>query len=116
MVNSVFKIVMFIAILLVGGYLQYLLYSDRKAKLKNNVIYLVSILYSAVVSYLIFITLPAADTFQRIMSLSWITISIVSLIVRLSKQNLEFISKVMISLAFVGGVVQYFTKIIVVLF
>lgn len=114
--DYVIKIVLFIILLIVGGGLQYVLYSGNDSKIKYNTLFILNVLFAIMFSYVIFILLPTNYTSQRVLSFVWAGLAIASFIIKSLRKDLALIGKITLSIAYVGLVVQFFTKIIWVLF
>ena len=96
--------IMYIVIVIVAIIVQILLYI-KKYKL-NAAIFVINILFVFMTSVLAFSSLPSNFALQRVVAIAWAVIAILAALLRLRDEKFDFISKIMISIAMAGSIVQ----------
>lgn len=98
--------ILFIILIVTAIVIQVLLYLDKNGSSHN--IFVINMLLALFLSYLAFTSLPTNFTGLRILAVVWGALSVLAMFVRLKKGQFIFISKIMLSIAIVGNLVQLF--------
>ena len=97
--------ILFIAIMIVAIIIQFLLYKNNNQS--KNTIFIINVLFELGLSALVFSSLPSNYTGQRIVAGSFGVLAILAVLVKSKSSNL-IISKLMLSVAIIGSLVQLF--------
>lgn len=103
MVLGILKI-LFIILILAAIITQILLYR-RKSRFGNS-IFIINMLLGIILSYLAFTALPTNFTGQRIIAIAWGVIAVLAVVLKLTNEKLITASKILLSIAIIGGLVQ----------
>lgn len=103
MAFGILKIVMIVLIIL-AVLLQILLYMYKNDS--KNIIFVVNMLLGVFLAYLAFTSLPTNYTGQRVLAIAWGIIAILGIILKLADRKLVMASKMMLSIAIIGSLVQ----------
>lgn len=98
--------IVFIALFIIAGLIQILLY--RHGKETKNGIFIVNMLLGILLSYLAFTALPTNFTGQRVVAIVWGVIAVVAVVMKLSSGRFIMVSKILLTVAIVGSLVQLF--------
>lgn len=96
--------IVFIVWIIVSIIIQILLY---KKESKNSV-FMINMLFSMLLSYITFTSLPMNYTEQKVIAIAWGGLSLLALALKLKEGNFIIVSKVMLTIAIVGSLVQLF--------
>lgn len=96
--------IMYIILVIVAVIVQILLYM-KKDKL-NEIIFIINILLVFVASVLAYTGLPSNFVLQRVVAGAWAVIAILAAVLRFKDKKFDFISKIMISIAMAGSILQ----------
>lgn len=94
--------IIFIVILIMAVIGQFFLYMKGRSRIAliwNTVL-------GIIISYLVYTSLPSNFTFQKVLALVWAIIAIVAFILDLRKKETLLISKIMLTVSVVGGIIQ----------
>lgn len=100
-------LILFIVFIITAVIIQILLYKSKNKS--KNTIYIINMLFALIMSYLAFTSLPTNYTEQRVLATVWGVISILALIIKLSKEKFIVVSKIMLTIAILGSLVQLFS-------
>lgn len=96
--------IIFIVLIITAVIIQILLYR-QKGDSKNN-IFIINMLLGLLLSYLAYTSLPSNFIEQKILAIAWGIISVLALVVKLSSRKFIVASKVMLTVAILGSLVQ----------
>lgn len=85
---------------------QFLLYKGNKTT-KNN-IFIMNMLLALVLSYISYTSFPTNFTGQRIIAVVLAIIAVVGLVIKFTKEDFIHASKIMLSIAVFGSLIQLF--------
>lgn len=97
--------IIFISLIVVAVVLQILLYKGGKNS-SNNIAFLLNIALVILLSFLIFSSLPSNFTMQKIISISWSALALLSLLLRSKGKDLLSTSKIILTIAIIGSLAQ----------
>jgi hypothetical protein len=98
--------ILFTAIIIIAITIQFLLYKNNNQS--KNTVFIINVLFELGLSALVFSSLPSDYTGQRIVAVSLGVLSILAVLVKLKSSNL-LVSKMMLSVAIIGSLVQLFS-------
>lgn len=96
--------ILFIIVLIAAVLTQVFLY--RRKSGTGNGIFILNMLVGILLAYLAFTALPANYTGQKVLAIAWGVIAVVAVVLKMTNEKLVTISKVLLSIAIIGGLVQ----------
>lgn len=96
--------ILFIILIITAATTQILLY--RRKSGSGNSIFIINMLLGILVSYLAFTALSTSYTGQRVLAITWGFIAVLAVVLKLTNQKLITVSKVLLSISIIGGLVQ----------
>ncbi|MDV6377163.1 hypothetical protein ORD22_02660 [Sporosarcina sp. GW1-11] len=98
--------IVFIVLLVTAVIIQILLYRSKNES--NNYVFFMNMLFGVLLSYMAFSALPMNFTGQRVLAIAWGVVAVLAVVVKLTSGKFIMISKIMLSVAIIGGLVQLF--------
>ena len=98
--------IFFGVLVVVAIVLQFLLYKNKEGSKSNNIIFIINMIFVIFLSYIAYTALPINFTGQKIIALVWSIIAIIGIIVKLKTKQAEMVSKLILTVATVGALVQ----------
>ncbi len=96
-------LMIFTAIIIATVILQILLYSNKK---DTNKIFILNFVLLLVISFITFTGLPSNYTMQRIIAVAWSALGVIALLLKSKGANAIGTSKILLTIAMVGGLIQ----------
>lgn len=96
--------IILIVLVIVGLALQGLLYIGKYRN--ENIVFIANVLFSFLVAYMSFTALPSNYTAQKVLAVAFGLVGLLAGIMRIQSRKSSVISKVMVSISIVGGIVQ----------
>ena len=99
--------ILYMILIIIAVVVQVLLYKDKDES--KNSIYIINMLFGIILAYLAYTSLPTNFTSQKIIALVFGIIPILAVILKSRDKSFITISKVMLSLSIIVGIVQLFS-------
>lgn len=96
--------IFFIVMIITAVVLQILLYSSNNKS--NNLVFILNMLLGVFISFMVYTALPSNASGQKLAAASWGLMAILAFIIRLTTNKSSIISKVVITVAILGGLGQ----------
>ena len=97
-------LITYIVLIVIAVVVQILLYKSKSDSL--NSIFIMNVLLGITLSFITYTSLPSNFALERILAATWGIISIFSAVIKLRTKEYSLVSKLMISVAIVGSIVQ----------
>jgi len=94
-----------IIILIIAAVISQILLYGRKST-SGNSIFIINMLFGILLSYMVFSALPTNYTGQRALAIVWGVIAVLAVVLKLNNQKLITVSRVLLTIAIIGGLVQ----------
>lgn len=98
--------IIYITLIISAVIFQFLLYKE-KSESKNS-LFIMNMLFILLLVFIAFTSLPSNFIGQKILAITWGILSVMAVIVRVHAKQFSFASKVMLSVAMIGGFAQLF--------
>ncbi len=98
--------IFYIVLFIIAGIIQYLLYKSKHKT--NNSIFIINMIFAILLSYISFTALPSNFSGQKSIAIVWSVIAIFAVIIKLIAGKYSMLSKIMLSLAIIGGFLQLY--------
>lgn len=99
-------LIMYIGLAIIALLTQFLLYKDKD--LTSNNIYILNMLFSFVLSFVAFTSLPTNEETLRILAISMAFISALAVFLKVSNKRFAMLSKLMLTFSIIGSFVQLY--------
>ena len=86
--------------------IQILLYMTKNEK--DNGIFIINMVFGVIFAYITFASLPSNFMQQKILTIFWAVLAVAGLLLKLKDSKFMIVSKVMLSVAIFGALVQLF--------
>ena len=100
--------IFFIVLIALGAIGQFLLYKDTGKIANKNTVFIFNTLFAILLSWLIYSSLPENYHTEKIISLIWGFLALAALVFKLIKKNNILISKLLLTISIVGGMIHLF--------
>lgn len=99
-------LVLFTVLAILAVFIQILLY--KRGTASNNGIFIVNMVFVFIISYLVYTALPMNYTGLKMLAIAWSVMALIAVVLKVINNNFMMISKVLLTIAVVGSLIQLF--------
>lgn len=98
--------IIFTVLIIMAATGQFLLYRNGGSRISNSIILIWNTVLGIIISYLVYTSLPSNYTVQKVLALVWGITAIVAFILELRNKETLILSKIMLTVSVVGGIIH----------